>query len=121
MQQTHITTSAKLLFNNGVKATIKCSMDANKPFQAELMIKGSTGDIHMENPLSPHKGHVITTNIGKISTSEKIDGRITYDHQLAHVLDVMRGLTKPYLGGKDAVANMAVIDNIYHAAGLPPR
>ena len=48
-------------------------------------------------------------------------GETTYDHQLAHVMDVLAGRAKPLTGGADAVANMRVIDAIYRAAGLEPH
>ncbi|MEH6411619.1 MAG: hypothetical protein V7741_13915, partial [Hyphomonas sp.] len=48
-------------------------------------------------------------------------GQTTYDHQLAHVVDVLAGRTYALTGGRDAVGNMAAIDAIYRAAGLSPR
>ena len=48
----------------------------------------------------------------------KVDGQTTYDHQLAHMIDVMNGKAPPLTGGADAVANMALIDAVYAAAGV---
>ena len=56
-----------------------------------------------------------------LTTTETVDGRITYEHQLDHVMEVLAGRAAPLTGGADAIGNMATIDAIYRAAGLSPR
>ena len=58
---------------------------------------------------------------GEDETSEQVEGRTTYDHQLeAFVAAVLDGQEQP-TGGQDAIANMRVIDAVYRAAGMQPR
>ena len=66
-------------------------------------------------------GHAIATTLGGMSRTVTSHGQTTYDHQLAHVMDVLAGRSYSLTGGKDAVGNMAAIDAIYRAAGLSPR
>lgn len=116
-----LTTKAELSFDGGVTASIECSMDDSRRFEAALTITGEAGEIHMHNPLAPHAGHEIRTRIDGVETVETCVGATTYDLQLTHVLAVMRQQEEAFLGGKDAVANMHVIDQVYRAAGMRPR
>ena len=116
-----ITTKAELIFKNGAIAAIECSMDGKRPFQAELTIWGEKGKLHFDNPLSPHSGHLITVESEDYNEAEIVDGRRTYDYQLEHILNVMRGIVEPIGGGNDSISNMRVIDKIYKHAGLPVR
>lgn len=115
------TTTAKLAFSDGRFSFIECSMDANKEFQAEFTILGAQGEIHFQNPLAPHNGHSITVKSHNTERKEVIDGKSTYDLQLAHIIDVIKNNATPIGGYDDAVSNMSVIDKIYIKAGLTPR
>lgn len=116
-----ISTTAELSFNNGITASIECSMDANRKFEAWISVFGENGKIYFENPLGPHNGHFITTEQNGIKRTETVAGRRSYDYQLEHVIDIMKGNVKAIGGGSDSVANMVVVDSIYRAAGLTPR
>ena len=71
--------------------------------------------------MHPYRGHTIEIRTREGLRTETIPGETTYDHQLAHVVDVLAGRARPLTGGEDAVANMRVIDAVYRAAGLQPR
>ena len=117
-----VTMQATLDFS-GVPAEVKCSMAAELPsgVDAQLQIEGDRGRLTVINPLSPHTRHELILEVGGESRSETVDGRSTYWHQLQHVIDVLANRATALTGGPDAVANMAVIDAIYEAAGMLPR
>jgi predicted dehydrogenase len=111
-------TSADLTFEGGATARIHTSMLAGQRFKALLAIQGTDGLLLASNPLHPSFGNSITLRHGKSVNRYSVSGDKTYDYQLAHLLDVMWGKASPLTGGADAVANMALIDAIYSAAGV---
>jgi predicted dehydrogenase len=115
------TTKAELLFDDDVLSTIECSMDSQKPFQAELSVFGTKGRIHFENPLAPQNGHLLTIEKEGMVRTEKVAGGTTYDLQLAYTIDVMKGEAAIVRNSRDSVANMTIIDEIYRKASLPLR
>jgi predicted dehydrogenase len=116
-----ISMEAELRFPSGETASIHSSMAPNTKFNAWIRVDGSEGHLEIVNPIHPHRGHTITTIINGASRTLTAPGQTTYDHQLAHVMDVLAGRAQPLTGGRDALANMAAIDAIYRAAGLSPR
>lgn len=121
-QSVDLVTEARLEFGGGVPARIRTSMAQGQKFRALLAIRGTEGVLRAVNPLHPHRGHSISIRRGPETESYTVPGETTYDHQLAHVVDVMTGRAAALTGGEDAVANMAAIDAIYAAAGVsrPP-
>ncbi|MGP1354473.1 MAG: Gfo/Idh/MocA family protein [Parasphingopyxis sp.] len=110
--------TADLAFPSGVTGSLACSMDMDCSFAARLSIEGTAGRIDFTNPLAPHMGHEIRIETGCRERTESIDGESTYWHQLDHVAAVLTGTADPQTGGADAVANMALIDALYDAAGV---
>ncbi|KDA04192.1 Gfo/Idh/MocA family protein [Hyphomonas oceanitis] len=114
-------TVAEFAFPGGETASIHTSMAPDTPFDAWIRVEGSDGRLEIINPIHPHRGHSITATIKGNTETFTVDGQSTYDHQLAHVVDVLEGGAVPLTGGADAIGNMAAIDAIYRAAGLRPR
>ncbi|MEO0983812.1 MAG: Gfo/Idh/MocA family oxidoreductase [Pseudomonadota bacterium] len=112
---------ADLAFPSGVSAKVSCSMARGAPFAALLKVTGAEASLTVVNPIAPHFGHEIRLTRDGETQSETVDGMTTYDHQLAHVIDVLGGRAAPITGGADAVANMAAVDAMYRAAGMKPR
>ncbi len=112
-------TTAHLAFEGGVTAQVRTSMQEDQPFKALLALQGTEGTLVARNPLHPQRGHSIMIKRGSDVRRYTVDGQTTYDHQLAHMLDVMAGNAAPLTGGEDAVATMALIDAAYAAAGVP--
>ena len=113
-----LVTTADLTFEGGVTAQVRTSMAPGQKFKALLAIKGSEGLLVAQNPLHPHRGHSISIRKGRQVTRYTVPGETTYDHQLAHMLDVMKANAPPLTSGADAVANMTLIDAVYGAAGV---
>jgi len=113
-----LTTSAKLAFPDGVTALVRASMVESQRFKALLAIQGTEGTLIARNPLHPSMGHSITLRRGLSIRRYTVPGDVTFDHQLAHVVDVLETDAPPLTGGADGVANMALIDAVYAAAGV---
>ncbi|MAA77882.1 MAG: oxidoreductase [Deltaproteobacteria bacterium] len=114
--------SAKLKFPSGAQGAIQCSIWAWPLLSAHVHIYGEKGSIHVANPIAPHilYNHLsIRTSEGL--TTEKFKEQSTYYHQLQHFYDVIHNNTPIITGGKDAILNMNIIDEIYRKAGLPTR
>ena len=116
-----LSTHARLNFPGGVSASIMTSMAPGVTRRAMLHVDGTKGSLTFTNPLQPHLGHSIEVRRGHETVTKTVPGETTYEHQLAHTIDVLTRGAKPLTGGADAVANMQVIDAIYRAAGLTPR
>lgn len=116
-----VRTVANMSLPGGATATLTTDMMPGTPFHALLDIKAEDGRLLVKNPLHPHLGHKIQLTIDGTSTETVLESNPTYDYQLAHVLDVMRGNTAPLTGGVDALENMQLIDEIYRKGGLNLR
>jgi len=117
-QGVDVTTTAKLEFGEGVTALVRTSMAEGQRYKALLAIQGSEGTLVAVNPLHPSLGHSITLRRGGSTRRYTVPGETTFDHQLAHVVSVLKTNAPPLTGGADAVANMALIDAVYAAAGV---
>ena len=111
--------TAVVAFPSGAQAEISCAMAPEAP-AARLTLTGSKGRLEIVNFLAPQLGCRFTTTIDGETKDQPTDGPTTYEAQLEHVVDVMTSGATPLTGGADAVANMAVIDAIYAAAGRKP-
>jgi predicted dehydrogenase len=83
-----------------------------------LSIIGSEGSLVVENPLIPHRPHKLVLTIGDRSETRTFTRRTTYAFQLDAFLDAVAGdRARMLVSGRDSIANMAVIDEIYAKAG----
>ncbi len=113
-----LVTTAQLEFGGGVTAQVRTSMAPGQRFKALLAIQGTEGILVARNPLHPHRGHSITIRRGLSIRRHTVPGETTYDHQLAHMIDLLKAKAPALTGGADGVANMALIDAVYAAAGV---
>ena len=110
-----------LAFPNGATGRAVCSMRSWRLLDASGRIDGTRGRLRILNPWAPHLFHRLRVETPAGSRSERVAGRATYTHQLeAFVRAVREGVPVP-TGTNDAIANMALIDAAYRAAGLEPR
>ena len=84
-------------------------------------VVGEHGELRVLNPVLPQLFHRLTVRSANGKRVERFPRRASYNYQLdAFAGAVLRGepvKTTP----ADAIENMAVIDAIYRAAGLPLR
>ncbi|MEL7155905.1 MAG: Gfo/Idh/MocA family oxidoreductase [Actinomycetota bacterium] len=111
--------NAELRFPSGATASVRSAMNGGRVI--ELVIEGTAGRIEATNPMAPQIGNRLTIITDGGRTSGPIDAGISYDHMLRAFVDhVVHGAEFPTQGA-DSIANMAAIDAVYLAAGLPRR
>lgn len=113
--------TAELRFSAGHTGRIRCSMWSSRLLETSARIVGDRGELRLFNPVMPHLIHRMSVRSSDGKRIERFARRASYAYQLdAFTGAVLRGepVKTP---AQDAVANMAVIDAIYRAAGLPLR
>jgi predicted dehydrogenase len=110
--------SADLAFPGGTRATMGCAM-VTEALAATLTLEGERGRLEITPFIAPQMRGRMTVTIDGETRVQEASGPTTYEAQLIHVGEVLAGKAQPLTGGADAVANMAVIDAIYAAAGRP--
>jgi predicted dehydrogenase len=113
--------TAELHFAAGHTGRVRCSMWSARLLEISTRIVGDRGELKLFNPVTPHLVHRMSVRSSDGKRVERFPRRASYAYQLdAFAAAVLRGepvKTTP----EDAVENMAVIDAIYRAAGLPLR
>ncbi len=110
---------AELRFPSGATGLVASAMDRGPAIA--LTVVGSEGRIEAVNPMAPQNGNVLSVTTKRGTTSGPVDAGISYDHMVRAFLDHLVHGTPFPTRGQDSVANMAAIDAIYAAAGLPLR
>jgi predicted dehydrogenase len=77
--------------------------------------------LNATNPVAPHIGHVLTLRIDDRETRETIAGETTFAHQLRAFATAVSGDGRIATDAAEGAINMRLIDDVYRAAGLPPR
>ncbi len=106
---------------DGASATTSGDMRADARFSAFLTVTGSTGRMHVVNPLVPQMGHRLELTVAGVETVEQLDRRPSYGYQLDAFLDAVEHGAPLLTDANDAVRQMRLIDAAYQAAGLPLR
>ncbi len=114
-----------LAFPSGLRARVSSSMvDPAAPGVEGISFRltGEEGELEVDNPMAPQYGHRIRARLADgTEVDESIESATTYEHQLHAFLRYVAREEAPLTGGADAVANMAVLDAVYEAAGLGAR
>jgi predicted dehydrogenase len=105
----------------GVTAKMSCAMKKDSPLAATLAVRGERGELHVFNPIAPHRGHQLTVKAGSDEKNETVPGDSTFTYQLRAFVKAVRGKAAFPTDGAEGIVNMRVIDDVYRAAGLPPR
>ena len=112
---------AELGFADGGTARMTCSLFSSTLLRIEARVVGESGQLFVFNPLAPHIYHHLSVRTKLGRHRERVPGESSYKLQLRAFIRALRSGTPPSTDGRDGVANMAVIDAIYTAAGLPLR
>ncbi|HEV7733399.1 MAG TPA: Gfo/Idh/MocA family oxidoreductase [Candidatus Binatia bacterium] len=111
--------SAELRFPGGRTARLTCALLSASVLRMTASVRGSSGSLHVINPIAPQFFHRLRIRSAAGSRTERVAGPASYDGQLrAFVAAVRRGEAFP-TGPTDAIANMQAIEAIYAAAGRP--
>ncbi len=116
-----LTMDAELRFPSGVAGHVHCSMDPAGSRDIQLTIQGSEGRIEAVNPMAPQMGNRLTVTTRRGTTVGPVDAGVSYEHQLRAFVDHLRHGAPFPTQGADSIANMAAIDAMYRASGLPVR
>lgn len=112
----------RLRWANGTEAKIRCGMfDPFHPVDIHLRVTGTKGSAFVLNPLAPQLfGHAVI----KDATGRHVERALrtpSYTFQMEAFRDaILHGAPFPSTVD-DAIANMAVIDALYEAAGVIPH
>ncbi len=104
------------------EGSIRCGMFSPlHPVDIRLNIDGTNGSVRVRNPLAPQLfGHAVYRRNG-VRHVERATRTPTYTFQMEAFRDaILHGTPFPSTA-QDAVANMAVIDALYEAAGVTPH
>ena len=105
----------------GATAKMTCAMKKDSVINATFMARGERGEIRVINPIAPQRGHQLIVKTGAGEKTETVPGDTTFTHQLRAFVKAVRGDAKFPTDGAEGIINMRVIDDVYRAAGLPPR
>lgn len=111
---------AELMFPSGVTASTTNSM-VDEDYSFTLRMLGTRGEAFVHNFIKPRDDDRLTITTEHGTTVEHHGTRASYTYQLeAFANHVQHAMPLP-LNVEDAVANMALIDEAYRAAGMQPR
>ena len=116
-----IAMDVELELAGGATARMTCSMKKDAQLGASFIARGELGEMKVTNPVGPHWGNQVTVKIGADEKSESVPGDTTFTYQLAAFVKAVRGEAKFPTDGPEGIVNMRLIDDVYRAAGLPPR
>jgi len=113
--------TADFRFADGRTGRITCSLFSSQLLSLRARVRGDAGELRVFNPLAPHFYHRLTVRTPQGTSAERVPGDATYTHQLRAFVAAARDHAPFPTDGRDAVANMRVIDAVYEKAGLPRR
>lgn len=117
-----ITMEADLELAPDMTARMTCSMAADAQLGASFIARGDRGELKATNPVGPHWGHQLTVTTAAGTSNETVPGDTSYTHQLRALVLALRGDRSAFpTDAHDGVIGMRIIDDVYRAAGLPPR
>jgi predicted dehydrogenase len=112
---------ADISFADGRTGRATCSMWSWHVLHIGFRVVGDAGTLRALNPLAPQMYHRLVVRGPGGRRVEHATRRHTYAFQLDAFADAVLRSVPPMTGPADAVANMALIDDVYRAAGLEVR
>ncbi|MEX1005893.1 MAG: Gfo/Idh/MocA family oxidoreductase [Acidimicrobiia bacterium] len=115
--------TAELAWQGGISGSVHSSMVApvGEGRGSGIVATGRHGTLQIDNPLAPQRGSTMTLDTPAGTEATHAGRSNTYFHQLVAFRDAVElGAAYPTTAA-DGVANMAVVDECYLAAGLPAR
>jgi len=112
---------AELVFPGGPSGRVVCSMWSRSLLRVSVRVFGTDGEMRALNATAPQYPHRLVVRTRDSHRVEHFTRKPTYQFQLEAFRDAVVDGAPLLTGPDDAIANMAVIDAIYLAAGLEPR
>ncbi|MEO6204645.1 MAG: Gfo/Idh/MocA family oxidoreductase [Mycobacteriales bacterium] len=113
--------SADFRFEGGATGHLEASMWSRRLLRINATLVGDRGRMSVFNFVAPHLFHRLSVTVDGTTTRERVPGEATYTEQLRRFAGaVLRDEPFPTTA-RDAVVTMALIDDVYVAAGMTPR
>ncbi|HEX6445156.1 MAG TPA: Gfo/Idh/MocA family oxidoreductase [Streptosporangiales bacterium] len=112
---------ATLRFPAGHTGEIRCSMWSADLLAVSARAVGDRGELRVVNPLAPQAWHRFIVRTAANRRSEHFPRHASYAYQLDAFVRAVRDGAAVLTPPSDSVANMAVIDSVYTAAGMALR
>jgi predicted dehydrogenase len=113
--------SAQFRFAGGARGQLECSMWSRRVLEMSAKVTGDRGQMRVFNFVAPQFYHRLSLNIDGRKTHERVRGEATYTTQLRRFAAAVLHGEPTLTPASDAVTTMRLIDEVYTAAGLPPR
>jgi predicted dehydrogenase len=113
--------TAEFRFPGGASGQMTCALWSGRMLGIGCRVDGSRGFMRVFNYVAPHLYHRLTVRTAAGIRHERVPGEATYTHQLRAFAAAVRDGAPVPTDAADGVRNMAVIDDVYRAAGLSPR
>jgi predicted dehydrogenase len=115
--------TARFGFPDGATGELRASMWSSTLLRIRARAVGEHGTLTVSNFLAPHLWSRSTVTVAGRPREwlGGFGGESTYTHQLRAFTAAVRGEPANLTPPSDSVATMSMIDDIYAAAGLPPR
>jgi predicted dehydrogenase len=113
--------TARFDLPDGGTGRIRASMWSRTLLSIRARVVGERGTMTVDNYAAPHLGSRFTVVVAGKRRRERFRGDSTYTHQLRAFAAAVRGEPANLTPPADSVVTMALIDDIYAAAGLPLR
>jgi predicted dehydrogenase len=111
---------AELEFPSGAAGRMHVSF-VDESFRTGLLVTGTDGELEVQHPFQPHRGHRLELRRGGETSREVLDLTPTFVFQAREFVAVVREGAAVRTTMADGVANMEAVDAVYRAAGLRPR
>jgi predicted dehydrogenase len=112
---------ARFALANGGEGRAVCSMLSRRLLAVSARVEGTGGTLSVLNPIAPQYFHRLRVTTAAGSRRERFPGATSYGCQLEAFVAAVSDGAPPLTGPDDAIANMALIDAVYRAAGMEPR
>ena len=113
--------SGRFAYPNGAIGRTEASMWSRRLLRIAVHVDGARGSMKAFNFVAPQMYNRLTVKIGERTTRERVRGDASYVAQLRAFLAAVREGASFPTTPRDAVTTMGLIDDLYRAAGLPPR
>lgn len=113
--------AADLQFPGGASGRMTCAFFSLRLIRMSAWVVGDAGEMHVLNPIVPHRYNRLTVKTGGTARHESFPGESSYTHQLRAFVEAVQTGIPPLTDGKDGIINMQIIDDVYRKAGLKPR
>jgi predicted dehydrogenase len=112
--------TADFAYPNGLAAHLESSM-THGSWDFSLRLVGSMGEAYGPRFIQAHLDDRIIVTVGTEQREEFLGSRSTYTYQLEAFTELIRNGVRMRTDAEDAVTQMQMIDDLYGAAGMPPR